>query len=196
MTAETTSKSGALLRNLALCITAVTFVIAWLPLVRSLLDGPSYQWGTTFFGQSFSGAGLGGDFWFLAAQGALALTIVGLGFRRPGGLFYALFIGWLALNVANLGHGFIANPQALVFEGATLGIRVNIGLVALAIYAAALICAVAAALLEYTPTGDDRRVSRGHPQTPPRSPPPPLCCLCSTSCCARRQVRISSIRSA
>jgi hypothetical protein len=149
MTAEMISKRGALLRNVALCITAVTFVIAWLPLVRSLLDGPSYQWGATFFGRSFSGAGLGGDFWFLLAQGALALTVLGLGFRRPGVPFYTLLIGWLALNAANIAYGLINNPQALVFEGATLGVRVNIGPLALAIYAAALLCAVAAALLEY-----------------------------------------------
>lgn len=44
---------------------SLLFLFGWLPLLRSLMDGPSYQWGTTLLGLRFAGAGIAGDFWFL-----------------------------------------------------------------------------------------------------------------------------------
>lgn len=142
------SRTGALLRNVALYIVAFTFIIAWLPLVRSILDGPSYEWGTAFFGYGFSGAGISGDFWFLVAQGLLAFAILYLGFRTPGAASYLLLTPWLALNAGSYVHGYLANPEALMFHGDTLGVHVNIGLFAVALYGGALVAAAAAAVLE------------------------------------------------
>ncbi len=153
----THSKTGALLRNIALYIVAFTFIIAWLPLVRSILDGPTYQWGAAFFDVGFSGAGLGGDFWFLVAQAILASAILYLGFRSPGALSYLLLSLWLALNAASFVYGFITDPEALMFHGDTLGVHVNIGLFAVALHGGALFAAIGGAALEM---GGGRRPPR------------------------------------
>jgi hypothetical protein len=142
------SRTGAFLRNLALYLIAFTFVLAWLPLVRSIVDGPTYEWGTGLFDLRFSGAGTGGDFWFLIVQAALALSILYLGFRSPGRLFYALLVGWAALNAAHYGYGLVTAPSSLVFEGETLGVSLNIGVIAFALYAAVALLTILAAQLE------------------------------------------------
>ena len=49
----------------------LTFVTGWLPFVRGVMDGPTYQWGGGLFAWNFSGAGTGGDFWYAALMAAL-----------------------------------------------------------------------------------------------------------------------------
>ena len=39
----------------------LTFITGWLPFVRGVMDGPTYQWGGGLFAWNFSGAGPGGD---------------------------------------------------------------------------------------------------------------------------------------
>src|ERR1044072_6355926 len=46
--------------------TALTTLVFWLPLVRGLFDGVTYQWG----GFGFSGRGTDGDYWFVAGASA------------------------------------------------------------------------------------------------------------------------------
>jgi hypothetical protein len=144
------SRAGAFWRNLALYFVAFTFITAWLPLVRSVLDGPTYQWGADYFGQRVAGAGLGGDFWFLIIQGAIALAMIHLGFRRPGALSYALLIGWLGFNLANVVHAYFFQDGGIEFHGDTLGVAVNITIVAIVLFGGGLIAALAAAWLEHT----------------------------------------------
>ena len=95
------SRLGAFLRNVALYVVAFTFIIAWLPLVRAPIDGPSYEWGVVYYGRQFAGAGTGGDFWLLLAQGALAFAVLHLGFRAPGRLSDWLLSSWLAFNAGS-----------------------------------------------------------------------------------------------
>ncbi|MEX0645260.1 MAG: hypothetical protein WD076_08115, partial [Parvularculaceae bacterium] len=117
-------------------------------LVRSTFDGSSYEWGLAIFNYQFSGAGLGGDFWFLIVQAMLAIAMLYPGFRSPGALSYLLLAGWLGLNAASFMHGYLADPEALMFHGDTLGVHVNIGLFAVALFGGALLAAIAAAFLE------------------------------------------------
>ena len=142
------SKTGALLRNIALYIAAFSFILAWLPLVRSTFDGPGYEWGATYFGRGFHGAGMGGDYWVLLAETGLAVAILSLGFRRPGALSTLLLGGWLALNAATFSAGYLDDPEALVFHGDTLGVHVNIGLFAVALFGGALAAVLIGAYLE------------------------------------------------
>lgn len=143
------SRAGALLRNLALYFVAFTFITAWLPLVRSVLDGASYQWGADYFGHRLSGAGLGGDFWFLVVQGAIALAILYLGFRRPGAVSYTLLLGWLGFNLANVLHAYFFQDGGIEFHGDTLGVAVNITVLAIVLFGGGLVAALAAAWLEH-----------------------------------------------
>jgi hypothetical protein len=145
----TSSRTGRILRNLALYFVAFTFITAWLPLVRSILDGASYQWGADYFSHRLGGAGLGGDFWFLIAQGAGALAMLYLGFRRPGLLSYALLIAWLAFNFANVAHAYIYEDGGIIFHGDTLGVVFNVTIVAMILYGGGLLVALAAAFKEH-----------------------------------------------
>lgn len=107
----------------------LTFVLAWLPLVRSLLDGITYEWGTRYFGVSFSGAGLKGDLWLLVAQTALAMWLLYRGWRDPSPPFPAVLLAWLGLLAADALHGIVTGG-AFQFEGATLGVNVSLAIVA------------------------------------------------------------------
>ena len=37
--------------------TSLTFLLAWLPFIRSPMDGDSYTWGLAWFGQTIGGTG-------------------------------------------------------------------------------------------------------------------------------------------
>jgi hypothetical protein len=144
------SRAGARLRNLALFIAAFSFILVWLPLVRSVLDGPTYQWGADYFGRRYEGAGLGGDFWFLIIQGALALAALYFGFRRPGALSYLLLAGWHGVNLANVAHSYFYEGGGIEFHGDTLGVAVNVTIVAMALFGVGLLAAIAGAWLEHS----------------------------------------------
>lgn len=113
---------------------AFVLIFTWLPLVRGFFDGPTYQWGTSYFGQSFSGEGLGADSWLLFLKLAFGGAILWFGYRGPRQPFHALLLAWLAIGAADILHGVAANPEGMVFRGDTLGIELNIGTIAAAIY--------------------------------------------------------------
>jgi hypothetical protein len=56
-------------------------IIVWLPLVRTIMDGVTYQWGNRYLGMQFGGKGMGGDFWILPLLTAFSLTLLYLGWR-------------------------------------------------------------------------------------------------------------------
>ena len=127
----------------------VTFVTAWLPFVRGAMDGPSYRWGGSLFGLQFGGAGLGGDYWYAAAMAAVGLGFLLLGWRRPNGPFRLLLIAWLALMFADTLYNVATAPDAYRFRGDTLGLDLNLAIVAPAF--AAAMCGVALYWLQQAP---------------------------------------------
>ncbi|MEQ8934965.1 MAG: hypothetical protein RIE56_04155, partial [Amphiplicatus sp.] len=129
------SRTGAFLRCFSIYLAAFSATIVWLPLIRGAFDGASYEWGIAYFGRMFSGAGLGGDYWLLIGQAAAVLALVYLGLRRPGAAGYALLILWHGVNGASWLAGYLADPGDMAFEGDTLGVSVNIGLVAAGLFA-------------------------------------------------------------
>lgn len=138
------------MRCLSIYIAALTAILSWLPLIRCLLDGATYEWGTSYFGHAFRGAGVGGDFWLLVVQAAVALGLVFFGLRRPGALGYALLFAWHGVNFASWLTAWLAKPEGLIFRGDTLGVEVNVGLFAVCAFAAGLTAALAAAALEFS----------------------------------------------
>jgi len=133
-------------RHLLLIGLTLALILAWLPAVRGLLDGPTYEWGVTLFGRQFSGAGLEGDYWFVAGEAVLGILMLFLGWRAPGALFKALTLGFTGLWFADGLYTAFVLGQDQTFEGATLGVNVSVGTVFTAVYgvlfAAALIWAV------------------------------------------------------
>lgn len=122
--------------------TSVTFLTGWLPLIRGAFDGPSYEWGTSYFGYSFSGTGVAGDYWLPAVKVALGLTLLVLGWRGARSPFPYLLVAWQAFGLADALFSAITEPEAFRFRGDTLGIDVSLAWVAPLFYSAALVLAV------------------------------------------------------
>lgn len=112
----------------------LAYILAWLPAVRGLLDGPTYEWGLTLFGKQFSGAGLEGDYWFVAAEAMLGIVTLFLGWRSPGFVFKAVSVLFTGTMFADTLHSAFVLGQDQVFEGATLGVNVSVGMIFLTVY--------------------------------------------------------------
>lgn len=126
-------------------LTAV-LVLNWLPLVRGLLDGPSYQWGLQMFGRSYSGAGLQGDYGLLVGWAAVGVGLLFLGWRRPGPLFKGAALLWTGALGADWAW-LVWSGQEVAFEGATLGVALSVERIATALYGLLFLLAAVWALL-------------------------------------------------
>ena len=124
-----TWKPDFLLRAL-LAWTALTTLPLWLPLVRSFMDGDSYEWG--FFG--FGGHGLHGDLWFPALGVALALAIRWLGWRGARMPFHVLLLLWLVPIGAGATYLSITRPEDFRFQGDTMGVNVSLAPVGILLF--------------------------------------------------------------
>ena len=113
------------LHRLVLFWVTLTLVFFWLPLVRSVMDGPSYQWGFGWWGWRLGGAGLSGDLWYLVSGVVLGLVLLWSGARK-GALFRWVAPLWMTLLLAEAVHSAITNPEGFVFYGDTLGLQINL----------------------------------------------------------------------
>jgi len=112
----------------------LAFILAWLPAVRGLLDGPTYEWGLSLFGHQFSGSGTDGDYWFVASEAVLGIITLYLGWRSPGFFFKAFSLLFSGVWLADAVWSNILTGEGQVFEGATLGVNVSVGLLFLAFF--------------------------------------------------------------
>src|SRR5262245_41733513 len=110
--------------------TAVTTLPFWLPLVRSLMDGDSYEWG--FF--AFRGYGLHGDLWLPAVSVMLALAIRWLGWRGARLPFHALLLLWLVPIGAGGAYLSITRPDDFTFQGDTMGLEIPLAPVGILLF--------------------------------------------------------------
>lgn len=131
----------ALLRHVLMMWLTLTFVFSWLPLVRALMDGTSYQWGTRYFELQFTGAGLTGDLWLLVAQTLLGVWLLYRGWRDPSPPFAAVLLLWFGLLAAHSVYSAATTPQQYRFEGATLGVNVSLAALAPLLHATAFVLA-------------------------------------------------------
>ena len=117
---------GERLLRLLLGWTAVTFIFVWLPLIRGLMDGTSYVWGTNYWGISVGGSGIGGEYWLLVIQGFLGMLILGLGWRGARPTSHGLLLLWHGVFGSSAVYSAITEPEAYRFRGDSLGIDVSI----------------------------------------------------------------------
>ena len=110
--------------------TALTTLTFWLPSVRSLMDGDTYEWGFA----SFSGRGLQGDLWFPLLGAALALSIRWLGWRGARLPFHALLLLWVVPLGAMASYLSLTRPDDFRFKGDTMGIDISLVPVGLAVF--------------------------------------------------------------
>lgn len=99
----------------------LSMIWIWLPLVRGLMDGPSYRWG---WSDQIHGSGVGGSYWVLILTAAFGLAVLYLGWRGARGPFPWLLLIW---QFSLLGQSIPMGLSGAVFEGATLGVRIPVG---------------------------------------------------------------------
>lgn len=121
-----TANGFELMRRILMGWLTLIFVLAWLPLVRSFIDGISYEWGTRYFGIPFSGAGLTGDLWLLIVLTSLGVWLLYRGWRYPSRPFPAVLLAWLGFLAADSLYSVVTAPEVYRFEGATLGVDVSL----------------------------------------------------------------------
>jgi hypothetical protein len=119
---------------------ALTTVIFWLPAIRGLFDGPSYQWG--LFG--FRGRGVSGDYWFPLVGVCGALAVLAGGWRRRRWPFDILSAWSVLLFVAAI-EAAASSPDDFRFRGDTLGIDVSLAWVGPVLCGAAIVLSLVAA---------------------------------------------------
>lgn len=108
----------------------LTMTTAWLPLVRGLIDGPSYQWATTLFAWQLGGRGTSGDFWYPLVRSAVGIALLWAAWRLPTLLARRLIALYAVLTAADITWAAVANPDGFRFQGDTLGIDVSLTWVA------------------------------------------------------------------
>jgi len=117
---------------------SITFLIVWLPFVRSIFDGESYVWGTQYFGTFISGAGLTWSFLFIIVQLLFyAVLIMGL-YRMKNRILYGVLLGVWWINVfGNMIFDILKNGDTM-FHGDTLNVHISITAIILPLAALAL----------------------------------------------------------
>ena len=144
MKIPTACRLPTLRKNLLSLVMAITFMVTWLPFIRSLSDGTSYQWGMDYFGAFFNGQGLEGDFLFLvlsmAGYGALFFSMY---WTRARAMFYGLLGIWYMHIFGSVLFDIYTNGDT-VFQGETMDVNISITwiVIPLAVLAMALVIGV------------------------------------------------------
>lgn len=126
--------------TLLLILIGITFMLVWLPLLRCLMDGTSYQWGMDFYGRQFSSAGLSTDYLFLVVQ---LVFFVGLFYSffwvKNRNIFYGMLGLWFLNTLGNFLFGLIKDGDAM-FHGETLGVHISVSSIVITLACIALAC--------------------------------------------------------
>ncbi len=122
--------------------TAFTFILAWLPMVRGVMDGDTYAWGVTWWGFTVGGSGMGGWFWVLPAQVALGVTLLWLGWRGARPPLRWLLPAWHAALFSSCMVAVISDPDSFRFRGRTAGVDVSLTWVAPALTGVFLLASI------------------------------------------------------
>lgn len=106
--------------------TMLTTLLVWLPFVRGLIDGDSYEWGTTFWGMYFGGYGIQGDYWLLVLQLAYVITLLYRGWRGANQPFHWLLLLWHVPIGLQAVYSSLTSPEDFRFQGDSLGVNISL----------------------------------------------------------------------
>ncbi len=128
--------------NVLTVILSITFMIAWLPFIRSAFDGESYVWGMQYFGTWITGAGVTASFSFLVVQIVFyAVLIIGL-YRMQNRLLYnAFLVTWWLHVFGNLLFDIAVNGDTM-FHGDTMNVHISISMIVIPLAALAMLVVV------------------------------------------------------
>ena len=106
--------------------TMITMIIVWLPLIRGLMDGDSYEWGNSFWGIQVGGQGVHGQYWLLLVQATIGIAVLYFGWRGARQPFHWLLLLWHIPLGAQAIYDAISSPEDYRFRGDTLGVDVSL----------------------------------------------------------------------
>ena len=112
--------------NILLFVVSFTFLIVWLPLIRSIFDGPSYVWGTTLFGIPISGAGLSPSLLFVFFQFVFYIFLFfSFYWFANRAVFRTLIISWFVMVFGNFFYDIAVNGDTM-FHGDTMDVHFSL----------------------------------------------------------------------
>jgi len=126
MTTLTAIRKNHTAYNALLFFVGITFAITWLPALRSLFDGTSYQWGMSYFGFFIGGKGVTPQYLFLVIQ----LLFYGVFFMsfywiRNRMVYYTLMGIWWVHIFGNLLFDIITTGDT-EFHGETMNVHISL----------------------------------------------------------------------
>ncbi len=134
----TAYRRPTLWKNILAFMISLTFMIVWLPFIRSIFDGASYPWGTQYFGYVFYGNGITADFVFVILQLLFYVSLMYAIYRvRERSIFYGLLILWFVNVFGNLLYDIAVNGDTM-FHGETLNVHISLTWIVLPLSAIAL----------------------------------------------------------
>ncbi|MCW5724847.1 MAG: hypothetical protein KIS81_07800 [Maricaulaceae bacterium] len=139
-----------LYRALLIVLFTPTAIPVFLPFSRGWMDGASYEWGMPLLGFSIGGAGIGGDYLILSGLAVFLALLFWAAWRAPRRAFGALAAVWFAVWAATI-LLFRLQTGPFMFRGDTLGVAVDITIVASALAGAGLLLALALLIRPGTP---------------------------------------------
>ena len=112
--------------NFLLFVTSLSAATSWLPFIRGISDGESYEWGTTFLGTLFHGTGVTGDFYFVFLNMLLVILLMySFYWIRNRKIFYSLLGVWYGSIIANAIFE-VFKGERYMFHGDTLNVHVDL----------------------------------------------------------------------
>jgi hypothetical protein len=115
-----------LLRIILWWTAVVAGVLVWLPLVRGATQGAAYSWGLA---PGVGGRGTGGDYAFLLATAVFVGSLLYLGWRGARQPFHWLLLLFHLPLAGLVLFAAVRDPNALRFQGATIGVDVSLAVV-------------------------------------------------------------------
>lgn len=115
--------------NFLLILTSFSFATSWLPFIRGIADGESYQWGTSLFGNVFYGKGMTGDFYYVVLNVIIGLMLMYSFYWIKNRIaFYLLLILWYGGMIANSFFEVFAG-DGYMFHGDTLNVHLDLSFI-------------------------------------------------------------------
>ncbi len=115
--------------NFLLILTSFTFATSWLPFIRGIADGESYQWGSSLFGNALYGKGISGDFYYVVLNVIIGLMLMYSFYWIKNRIaFYLLLILWYGSMIANSFYEVFAG-DGYMFHGDTLNVHLDLSFI-------------------------------------------------------------------
>lgn len=112
--------------RILLFLTCLTGATTWLPFLRCLFDGKTYQWSTSFLGYTLTSAGINLPYlYILFWTGIWLFLMYSFFWIRNVRIFQFLLIVWFGSMLTNMSYD-IFRGESFMFHGDTMGVHLDL----------------------------------------------------------------------